>query len=465
MATATTRFTALKALLLITAVAIQVTNQQQQLTGYLRLKGIVASCPGFSQNITQKNTSGNQHLKYGLARYVYDTATGILSLRVIFSRGSYLFSPYAVLSADNINTTYSETLPVVGGTVYPKVGDLRFNYYYKFSPAKHLIPGANNKRNGTYFSLGDFANFSKVTDFATHGINFETGNAGYFFGVKMSQEEGTTTVLDITDRFNSALKITWVNVVFLTAAIVLIGLLYTREAFKIPFYAITLFAIGNFPLLLAAYIRGGIINPNDGYWQLWLWLGPSLGVLVKVGLSYKTILTEKRHPLVVYVALGYVAALILSFLFWVQLVPFILVAIPVTLMFEGIFHKKGLVSILLANGLIVSQLMVYLYIYYYQWNSALIPVRDIVNLILLVVCYIGAYGGCFGLYFFFRAKENEDPEGEAIAKNEEEENEAEDGGDYAKALEGGEDVGVDPTVDSEDFGTIQGDTSTQGDGI
>ena len=441
-----TKITALSAVLALLVVTA-VNTQANVVKGSFKFTNCNASTPQF------KNWT-NGKIKSGIGRYTYDTNKTILNIWFVFSPGSQLFSPMAVIAATNINITAGGINPYTPGKQLYNYLNLTFGYYWKITSHKTIFP-ANGPQ--TLFALSDLQQFQNTGQFGPNGVYIDGGynKIQYFLECPPYSKNGNFGIQDTTKTYNGAIPLTVITVISIVLSMVCIGIIWTLDFKGVPEFTLTMYAIANLPVTIVAYSRGTIVNPNSGYWQLWLFIIPSIGALSKVGRHATDIINHKtRSPFVLYTAIGYVVLLLLTFFFLIQAVPYILVAIPATLALEGIFHKKGFQGIALANGLIFSQLLVYFYVYYYTKNSAYIPVVDPISLWLLIFIFVLVYIGAFVLFFFIRNQEKKDPEGEVIEDSEKDG----DGSEYAKAKDeeggaGSEVQEVNPSIGVESLDT------------
>ena len=69
-----------------------------------------------------------------------------------------------------------------------------------------------------------------------------------------------------------------------------------------------------------------------------------------------------------------------------------------------------------------------MYVYYYSYNSAYIPIVDPINFFVLIACFVLVYGGSFAYFFVNQKMFAQDPEREVISNNQN----APEGDEYAK---------------------------------
>ena len=412
--TKATKTTRLAQFLVVLALTTGLANTQTHtIKGIIQFNDLAATLPKYMKYT--KNDTGV--LKKAYMSYVFDTSTGNLGFKLIFSITRHLFSPMAVISVNRINTNQPS-----GDLIcrYYNMSAVNFNYWYKFSVVPHTIPDSQ-----TMFAMGDPQfQFKKLADILTYGFYIGGGsnvNTTKEYAVEVGPGSNCT---DISNNFNSNIGVIWLTLLILPANIALAAVLFVKVAFKdIPFFSLAMSAIANLPLFLAAYSRGGLISAHSGYWQLYLWAIPTVGYLGFIAFHVGELINSKYNKVVLYTATGYLAALLLLFFIFTQAVPYILVMVPVNLAIEGIYHKKPLFGMGLINGMITCQLLVYFYVFYYPYNSAVIPIDDPVNVYLLIVLYLGAYAGAFIFYFKKKGQLAEDPEGDAHKKSEAEDGE------------------------------------------
>ena len=175
---------------------------------------------------------------------------------------------------------------------------------------------------------------------------------------------------------------------------------------------------------------------------MYLWAIPTLVILGYSGAKYKEILNGKRENVVQYTFLGVVAVFIILFLISADETSYIMKLFPVVLAMEGIYHKRNRLGVLLTFGIQLTQLLMAIYIFYYPYNSAWIPVQGPLNTNFFVL-NLSPFVFCgFSLLAYTVKVRNIDHEGDAHKEEDDEEDDF-----YAKPNTENE-VGVIPTTPS-----------------
>ena len=146
---------------------------------------------------------------------------------------------------------------------------------------------------------------------------------------------------------------------------------------RVPIYTLGMSALGNIPFIAISLKRGFMVDPDSGYELLNLFILPSILTLFFYFRRQKS--RRKVKPLKICLTIQTIFLVLLVYSLLIdaimQYFVFFFGLVELNFLVE-IFESKNRSTALSTSLVIVCQLLVYSYVFYYPLNSARIPIDD-----------------------------------------------------------------------------------------